>query len=53
MAAGADHIWGGGVNNPLADLIGEPTDEQLRRIAALLRLRQLPEKAPQEGQQAA
>ncbi|MQY32588.1 hypothetical protein SRB17_05420 [Streptomyces sp. RB17] len=41
------------MNNPLADAIGEPTDEQLRRIAALLGLRQLPEEAPQEGQRAA
>ena len=41
------------MNNPLADAIGEPTDEQLRRIAALLGLRQLPEERPQEGRQAA
>ncbi|WP_256122676.1 hypothetical protein [Streptomyces sp. LUP47B] len=41
------------MNNPLADAIGEPTDEQLRRIVALMRLRQLPEQAPEEGQQAA
>ncbi|MEV6835540.1 hypothetical protein AB0N17_13650 [Streptomyces sp. NPDC051133] len=41
------------MNNPLADAIGEPTDEQLRRIAALMGLRQLPEEPPQEGQQAA
>jgi hypothetical protein len=41
------------VNNPLADAVGELTDEQLRRIAALMRLRQLPKEVPEEGQQAA
>lgn len=41
------------MNNPLADAIGEPTDDQLRRIVALLRLRQLPQEAPDEGQEAA
>lgn len=41
------------MNNPLADAIGEPTDEQLRRIAALLGLRQLPDEVPKEGREAA
>ena len=41
------------MNNPLAEAIGEPTDEQLRRIVALLRLRQLPEEPREEGQRAA
>jgi hypothetical protein len=43
-------------NNPLADVFGEdgPTDEQLRRIVALLGLRQLPDEASrEEGQEAA
>jgi len=31
------------MSNPLADAIGEPTDEQLRRVVALMGLRQLPE----------
>lgn len=41
------------MNNPLADAVGELTDEQLRRIAALMRLRQSPQEAPEEGQRAA
>lgn len=41
------------MNNPLADAIGELTDEQLRRIAALLQLRCPPGEAQEEGQQAA
>ncbi|MFL5995895.1 MAG: hypothetical protein ACJ736_16590 [Streptomyces sp.] len=42
-------------SNPLADVFGEdgPTDEQLRRIVALLGLRQLPDEASQERQEAA
>ena len=36
------------MNNPLADAIGDLSDEQLRRIAALLKLRQLPQEAPSE-----
>lgn len=41
--------------NPLADVFGEdgPTDEQLRRIVALLGLRRLPEEPAQEEQEAA
>ncbi|MFF0746573.1 hypothetical protein ACFYVL_39910 [Streptomyces sp. NPDC004111] len=41
------------MNNPLADVVGDLSDEQLRRIAALLRLRQLPDAPPQEERQAA
>lgn len=41
------------MNNPLADVIGEPSDEQLRRIVALMGLRRLPEDLPQEGREAA
>lgn len=41
------------MSNPLADAVGDLTDDQLRRIAALLRLRQLPKEVPEEGQQAA
>ncbi|MFF0061080.1 hypothetical protein ACFYRC_05950 [Streptomyces sp. NPDC005279] len=32
-------------DNPLADAVGELTDAQLRRIVALMGLRQLPEEA--------
>lgn len=41
--------------NPLADVFGEdgPSDDQLRRIVALLGLRRLPEEVPQEEQEAA
>lgn len=44
------------MNNPLADALGDdgPTDDQLRRIVALLGLRQLPDEPHQEeGQEAA
>lgn len=41
------------MNNPLADAVGELTDEQLRRIAALLKLRCPPDEVPKEGRQAA
>lgn len=41
------------MNNPLADAIGELTDEQLRRIVALLGLRRLPDEIPKEGREAA
>ena len=41
------------MNNPLADAIGEPTDEQLRRIVALLRLRQMPDEVPKDEREAA
>jgi hypothetical protein len=42
-------------SNPLADVFGEdgPTDEQLRRIVALLGLRQLPDERPREERQQA
>lgn len=41
------------MSNPLADVVDELSDEQLRRIAALMRLRQPPLEVPKGGQQAA